>query len=134
MLTGAAVPRLTHILKSIQKNNPIEPWTRDMDAAHLSTWLHCLLASPSLEHAMDPEERRYMAEMMDLPPSYGGTCLYLMEKAADEELLGAHTGITASLISFCMKTETEAYIAIAEALEDIAPLKLEGSREEGSNM
>ncbi len=38
MLTGAAVPRLTHILKPIQKNLDTMEWIiRDMDAAHLST-------------------------------------------------------------------------------------------------
>ncbi len=39
MLTGTAVPRLTHILKSIQKNPDTVEWIRDMDSAHLSTWL-----------------------------------------------------------------------------------------------
>ena len=40
-----------------------------------------------------------------------------LERAADEKLLGSFTGISASLIAFCRRTELPVYIAIAEALE-----------------
>ncbi len=70
---------------------------------------------------MDKENMSRLAALLDLPPSYGGTGLYLLERAADEVFLGAFAGITASFISFCRKRETRAYIEIAEALEDFAP-------------
>ena len=40
-----------------------------------------------------------------------------LECSADEELLGSFARISASLIFFCMSTELQVYIAIAEALE-----------------
>ncbi len=50
MLKGAAVPRLNHILKSVQKNNNSVGWMKEMDGAHLSAWLiQCLTASEDLE-------------------------------------------------------------------------------------
>ncbi len=57
MLTGATVLRLSHILKSIQKNQRTVPWIREMDTAHLSTWLHCLTASKDLENDMEDPSR-----------------------------------------------------------------------------
>ncbi len=42
MLKGDAVPRLSHILKSVQKNSHTAGWMAGMDGAHLSAWLHCL--------------------------------------------------------------------------------------------
>ncbi len=36
MLKGIAVPRLSHILKSVQKNNNTAGWMAEMDGAHLS--------------------------------------------------------------------------------------------------
>jgi hypothetical protein len=42
MLTGAACPRLTHLLKSVEKNPSTKSWMQEMDLAHLETWLHCI--------------------------------------------------------------------------------------------
>ena len=42
MLKGAAIPRLSHILRSVQKNEHSLGWMREMDGAHLSVWLDCL--------------------------------------------------------------------------------------------
>jgi hypothetical protein len=42
MLTGAAGLRLTHLLKSVERNSSTEAWMKEMDSAHVSTWLHCL--------------------------------------------------------------------------------------------
>ena len=39
MLTGAARPRLSYLLKSIGKNASTEVFMKDMDSAHVSTWL-----------------------------------------------------------------------------------------------
>ena len=39
MLVGAAIPRQTHILKSIEKNDHSLQWMRDTDRLHLDTWL-----------------------------------------------------------------------------------------------
>jgi hypothetical protein len=52
--TRADGQRLTHILKSIQKNPKTMQWMREMDASHKSFWLHCIVASTDLELAMDP--------------------------------------------------------------------------------
>ncbi len=43
VLTGAADPRLTHLLKSVERNSSTEGWMKEMDSAHVSTWLHCPL-------------------------------------------------------------------------------------------
>ena len=50
MLKRAAMPRLSHILKSIQKNNHTAGCMEEMDGAHLSDWLHCLTASEDLKN------------------------------------------------------------------------------------
>ena len=54
MLTGVASQRLFYLLKSLQKNPHIALWMREIDDAHVSTWLHCLSASTDLEHAIGP--------------------------------------------------------------------------------
>jgi hypothetical protein len=129
MLTGAGVPRLTHILKTIAKDDELVRWFREMDSLHLSAWLHCLTGSRDLEHALDPEAKDSLGALLDLPPSYGGADLRSLERAADEEFLGSFGGITASLISFCRGTELRAYERIAEALEE-----MEHSGEEDEEM
>ncbi len=45
MLTGSTVPRLTHILKSVPKDQTSEPWMEEVDRAHLSTWMGCVGSS-----------------------------------------------------------------------------------------
>ena len=49
MLKGAAIPRLLHILRSVQKGKHTVGWMTKMDGAHLSSWLHCLTASEDLK-------------------------------------------------------------------------------------
>jgi hypothetical protein len=119
MLKGAAVPHLSYILKSVQKNHMSVGWMKDMDEAHLSVWLHCLSASEVLEHALGPEGKEQLTDILDLPASYGGAGLHSLELSCDEELVGFFAGVTAALISFCKKTELPVYIRIAEALETV---------------
>ena len=75
MLKGAALPRLSHIFKSVQKNNHTTEWMAEMDGAHLSAWLHCLTASEDLENDLGSEGRGSLWEILDLPASYGGARL-----------------------------------------------------------
>ena len=72
MLTGAAGHRLTHLLKSIHKNPQTMQRIREMDAAHVSTWLYCLTASTDLEYALGPPALDQLSDLLDLPPAYGG--------------------------------------------------------------
>jgi hypothetical protein len=103
MLKGAADPRMSHILRSVQRSQHSRGWMQEMDGAHLSVWLHCLIASEDLEHALGPEGRSQLSNLLDLPPSYGGAGLQSMEDLADEEFLGSFAAIAASLITFCRK-------------------------------
>ena len=58
MLTCAAGPtHLTHLFKSVEKSPRTERWMKEMDEAHVSSWLNCLTASPDLGNARDTEER-----------------------------------------------------------------------------
>ena len=127
MLKGAAVPRLPHILRSMQKNQPSKGWMREMDSARLSAWLHCLTASEDLELALGPAGRSQLSDILDLPPSYGWAGLQSLEDSADEEFLGSFAAIAAALISFCRKTEQRVYIRIAEALESLDDPESEGT-------
>ncbi len=68
MLTGAAGPGLTHLLKSVEKNTMPDKLMWEMDTAHVSTWLHCLTTSPLLEQAMGPNEWGMLTDWFDLPP------------------------------------------------------------------
>ena len=70
MLKGAAMPRLSHILKSVQKNNHTAGWIAEIDGAHLSAWLHCLIASEDLENNLGSEGRVGFSELLDLPASH----------------------------------------------------------------
>jgi len=117
MLKGAAVPRLSHIPKSVQKNKHTVGWMTQMDGSHLSAWLHCLTALEDLEHALGPEGSGHLSEFLVLPASYGGVGLQSHKASADEEYLGSFAGIAAALISYCRKTELLVYIRILEARE-----------------
>ena len=75
MLKGTAIPRLSHILRSVQKNNQSARWMAAMDSAHLSAWLHCLTSSEDLFNDLDEEGKASLSELLDLPPSYGGAGL-----------------------------------------------------------
>ena len=92
---------------------------REVDDAHVSTWLQCLTAWTDLEYAIGPSARDQLAGLIDLPPTFGGIGLQSLERSADEELLGSFAGMSASLISFYRSTELPVYIAIAEALESM---------------
>jgi hypothetical protein len=117
MITGAASQKLIYLLKTVQKNPQTTRWMREMDDAHVSTWLHCLTASTELESASGPTARDQLTRLLDLPPSLGGIGMQSLERSADEELLGSFASISSSLISFCRSTELPVYIFIAEALE-----------------
>ena len=119
MLTGTASHKLIYLLKSVQKNPKTAQWMREMDDAHISTWLHCLTASTDLEYALSSSTRDQLAGQIDLPPAMGGIGMQSLERSADEELLGSFAGISAFLISFCRSTELPVNIAIAEALESM---------------
>ena len=101
MLKDAAVPGLSHILRSVQKSQHSTGWMRDMDGAHLSAWLHCLPASEVLEHALGPEGKSQLSDLLDLPPSYGGAGIQSLEDSADEKFLGSFAAIASALIFFC---------------------------------
>ncbi len=97
MLKGAAVPRLSHILRSVQKSQHSRGWMQEMNGAHLiSAWLHCLNASEDLEHAFGPEGMSKLSDLLELPPSYGGAGLQSPEDSADEEFMGSFAAIPAS--------------------------------------
>ena len=65
MLKGAAVPRLSHILRSVQKNKHSRGWIREMDGAHLPTWLRCLTASEDMEHVLGTKVRGQLSDLLD---------------------------------------------------------------------
>ncbi len=88
-----------------------------MDTAHVSIWLHNLIASPILEHALGLDEWDILTDWFDIPPSYGGYGLNSLSRSADEDLIESFTGIVASLIAFCRKTKMPVYIRIAHVLE-----------------
>ncbi len=87
-MKGAAAPRLSLILRSVQKNKHTMGWMKEMDEIHLSAWLRCLAASEDLEKTLGPEGREHLSDLLDLPASYGGTRLHSLEASTDEELLG----------------------------------------------
>ena len=117
MLKGAIVPRLSHILKYVQKNNHTVGWMAEIDGAHLSASLHCLTASEVLKNDLGSEGRGNLLGLLDLSTFYGGAGLQSLVVAAEERFLGSFAGIAASLISFFKNTEMPVYIRIAEALE-----------------
>ena len=81
MLTGAASQKLIYLLKTVQKNPQTAQWMREMNGAHVSTWLHCLTAS---ENAIAPLARDHLAGLIDLPPALGGIGLQSLEHSSDE--------------------------------------------------
>ncbi len=101
MLTCSTVPRLTHLLTSVPKDEASAEWMASVDEAHLSTWLRCVGAS-SLDETLPRNEREHLAATLDLPPLFGGIGLQSLVWAADEEMLGSWASITAELISFCI--------------------------------
>ena len=77
---------------------------KEMDSAHVSTWLHCLTSLLDLDYALGPKEHHQLPEWLDLPPSYGGIGLKSLTRSANEEYVGSFAGIASSLVEFCKKT------------------------------
>ena len=96
MLTGAAGPRRTHLLKSVERNSSAEAWMKEMAFAQVSTWLHCLTSSPDLDYALGPEEHHQLTGWLELPPSYGAIGPNSLARSADEEYVGSFAGIASS--------------------------------------
>ena len=71
MLSGSAVPRLTHILKSVPRDEASTTWMQSADDAHLSTWLDCVNAE-QLHDTLPAAEKYPLATSLDLPPQFGG--------------------------------------------------------------
>ena len=103
MLKGAAIPRLSHIFRSVQKNQHSLGWMREMDGAHIFAWLHCLTSSEDPGLALGYRGRSQLASQLDLPAAYGGVGLQSLESFSDEAFLGSFAAISASLINFCIK-------------------------------
>jgi hypothetical protein len=71
MLTGSAVPRLSHVLKLAPKDQTFEPWMNEVDKKHVETWMECV-GSSSLHNDMTVQERHHLADSLDLPPQFRG--------------------------------------------------------------
>ena len=99
MLKGAAIPRLSHILKSIQKNANSKGWIKTMNEEHLSCRLKFLSASRDLELALDPRALDHLTHWIDLPPSFGGVDTHSLSNSADEDFSGSFAAIAFALIS-----------------------------------
>ncbi len=98
MLTGEAIPRLTHILKSVPKDEASKGWMQAVDDAHLSTWLECA-GAPTLVADLTLQEHNRLSTSLDLPPQFGGIGMQSLIRAADEEYLGSWAAVTANLIT-----------------------------------
>jgi hypothetical protein len=127
MLKGASIPRLSHILKSIQKNANNTGWMKTMNEEHLSCWLMCLSASRDLELALDPRALHQRVDRLDLRPTFGGAGIHSLINSADEEFVGSFAVIAFALVSLCKKTNLSVYIKIAEALEELDGPQLLGT-------
>jgi len=92
MLTGSAVPRLTHVLKFVPKDVSSTGWMKTTDDAHLSTKMNCV-GGETLDANLPPIEREHLADSLDLPPQFGGVGLQSLIRADDGELLGSWASI-----------------------------------------
>ena len=92
---------------------------KEMDLAHISTWLHCLIASSDLDHALGPRDMVHLMDWLDLPTSHGGARFNSLFRSSNEEFLGSFAAFAASLTTFCWKTELPVYTCIADALEGL---------------
>ena len=127
MLTGSAVPRLSHVLKSVPKDQTSEPWMKEVDKKHMETWMECVGAL-SLHNDMTDKERQHLADSVDLPPQFGGVGLQSLIRAADEEMIGSWASITADLITYFRAKSLPVYDELAEALEAMADEETETNR------
>ena len=67
MLTRAAIPRLSHIIKSVPKDSSCIEWIKLVDDADLSNWLNCVRAI-TLDPVLTYRERKHLSSSLDLPP------------------------------------------------------------------
>ena len=88
MLLGAAIPRQSHVLKTMAKDETSLQWMREMDALHVETWLGCL-GGHNLPQALSAMDRWDLTETLDLPTHLGGEGLRSLERSADSKLLGS---------------------------------------------
>jgi len=119
MLTRSAVPRLSHVLKSVPKDDTSKPWMEEVDNEHLSTWIDCVGIS-TMYSEMTLHARQHLATSLDLPPQLGGVGLQSLMRAAYEELLGSRATVTADLISFFRSKCVSVYNQLEDALDAIA--------------
>ena len=128
MLTGSAVLRLTHIVKSSMPTDiALIGLMEAVDEVRLSTWLDCTEAS-SLKSAMSTQECELVSSSLDLLPQFGGIRMQSLIKAASEELLGSWASVAAILISFLQSKGLDmnaklADIMVAMADDDTDPLR-----------
>ena len=110
MLKGAAIPRVSHIIKSIQKNENTTGWMKTMDEDHVSCWLQCLSASRVLKSTLESHVLDQLADRLDLPPAFGGAGVHSLVNFLDEKFMGS---FASALVSFCRDTNLQFYIKIA---------------------
>ena len=119
MLAGSAVPRRSHVLKSIPKDQTSEPWMKEADKEHISTWMECVGAS-TLHNDLTDKERQHLADSLDLPPQFAGVGLRILIRAAYEEMIGSWASITADLITYFRAKSLSVYDELANALDDMS--------------
>jgi hypothetical protein len=114
MLMCLAVPRLTHIVKSVSKDDAATGWMTTVDEAHLSTWLDCTGAS-TLGLDVTPQKCNHLSASLDQNLQFGGIGMQSLIKAADEELLGACVLVSANLIVFLRTKGLSGYDRLGDA-------------------
>ena len=100
MLKGAAIPRLSHILKSIRKNENTTGWMKTMDKDRLSCWLQCLTTSRVMESALEPRVLDQLADRLELPLAFGGAGVHSLVNSADDEFMVTFAAIASALVFF----------------------------------
>jgi hypothetical protein len=100
ILKAVAIPRLSHILKSIQKNENTTGWMKSIDEDHLSCWMQCLSASRDLETTLELRVLDQLSDRLNLPPTFGGAGVQSLVNSADDEFLGTSAAIASALVSF----------------------------------
>jgi hypothetical protein len=119
MLIGSAVPRLTHIVKYVPKDDASIGWMKAVDEALLSTWLGCTGVS-TLGADMSSQERDLLSTSLDLAPQLGGIGMQSLIRDVDEELLGSRASMAANLIVFLRSKSLSVYDKLAGALDAMA--------------
>ena len=119
MLSAVVVPRLTHVLKSIPKDATSTARMKEVDDAHLTTWMTCV-GEESLVADLPPLERDHLIASLDLPPQFKGVGLQSLIRAADEKLLGSWASITSDMITFLRSNDLPVYNKLADTLDAMA--------------